>query len=193
MARTALARRGVAVLAGVASASLFACIIAEPVSDLPELPAFRPVIVRSSTVPQPSAVLGVFPDKFVVPVELVDPGVTLSWRLYIDYNPITGEGLDSFADDLPAVSADRTRVLEVQTRPPADLSRCHVIEFIVAQQFQVKGLGGGKNAHTPIDPPGGDAVTWIYSPGGDLHGCPVADAGVPDARLPDASDAEGGS
>jgi hypothetical protein len=193
MRSPALARRGAALLAFVASASLFACIIAEPVSDLPVLPSFRPVIVRSSTVPQPSAVLGVFPDKFVVPVELVDPGVTLSWRLYVDYNPITGEGLVSFEDGLRATSADRTRVLEVQTGPRPDPSRCHVVEFIVAQQFQVPGGLGGKNARTPVDPPGGDAVTWIYSPGGDLRGCPVADAGVPDARLPDAGDAEGGS
>ena len=160
-----------------------ACIIAEPVSDLPRLPSFRPIIVRSSVVPPPSAVLGNFPEKFVIPVELVDPSVPIAWRLYIDYNPITGEGLREFKDP-PAdggvnpATLQRVRLLEISTLPPSDLSRCHVVEFLVAQSFLGNAELEGKAAHSPREPPGGDGVTWFYSPTGDLRGCPVADAGV---------------
>jgi hypothetical protein len=174
----------------VAAMGLGACIIAEPVSDLPTVPTFRPVIVRSSLVPPPSAVVGSFPEKFVVPVELVDPNVSFAWRLYVDYNPITGEGLDSLDTSAPSATPERIRVLEVQTRPPADLTRCHVIEFLVALAFDTNL--GGKGSHTPKEP-GGDSVTWFYSPNGDFRGCPVADSGVAEGRDAGATDGEGGS
>lgn len=192
-ARLERALRGVTVSAGAIAVLAFsACIIAEPVSEITQLPSFRPIIVRSSAVPVSNAILGAFPAKFVVPVELVDPSVTFGWRLYIDYNPVTGEGLDSYADSLPGAGDAGIRVLEIQTTTPADLTRCHVVEVLVAQEFQDRGEFRGKNAHTPVDPPGGDSITWIYSPSGDLTGCPVPDAGVAVPR--DAGlDAEGGS
>lgn len=184
--------RGIAVgTGGVMLLALHACIIAEPVTDLPTLPPFRPIIVRSSVVPPPSAVVGTFPDKFVIPVELVDPGVSFEWRIYIDYNPITGEGLELFGTSGPSGVPQRVRVLEVQTtslKEKQDASRCHVVEFLVAQRFV--GKFAGKAAHTPEEPPGGDAITWFYNPTGDLGGCPVADAGVVDAGA-GARDADG--
>ncbi len=173
-----------------ATCALAACIIAEPPSELPALPEFRPTIVRDSVVPTANAIVGVFPEKFVVPVELVDPSVSFSWRAYVDYNPITGEGLSDFGTIAPGGSPARVRVLEVPLRPPLDLQRCHVIEFLVAQRFFGEGETAGVGAHTPRDP-GGDSVTWYFSPGGDLRGCPVVDAGLPPPA--DASrDADGG-
>jgi len=180
---------GAAVLAVIA---LSACIIAEPVSEIQALPQFRPVIVRSSVVPSPSAVLASFPTKLVIPVELVDPRLKFEWRFYVDYNPQTGTGPVSFGESTAVGADQRLRLLEVQTGSAAiDPTRCHVLEFVVAQQFEGKGDLGGRNAHTPIDPPGGDSVTWLLSPDGDLRGCPVPDAGL---TPPDAGrDAEGGS
>ena len=44
---------------------------------------------------------------------------------------------------------------------------------------------GANVAHSPVDP-GGDSVTWFYSPTGDLAGCPVLDAGSDASRSDDA-------
>ncbi len=163
-----------ALVAAVAASS---CVIAESPSDLPVLPDFRPTILHGSTVPSSSAVLGAFPDKFVVPVELVDPTVPFDYRSYIDYNPITGEGnvQEASGTSLPSGVRARVRILEVGMTPPADLDRCHVIEVLVALRFRDTI---GQSSHTPVEP-GGDSVTWIYSPTGDLRGCPVLDAGLP--------------
>lgn len=171
-----LLRRGFACAACAAVVALFAaCIIAEPPSDLPELPRFRPTILRGSVVPSTSGVLGAFPDRFIVPVELVDPNVTLSYRVYIDYNPITGDGLDFPGTIGAGGTPSRVRVIDFKATAPPDLTRCHVIEFVVAESFFAELEG--KGAHAPREP-GGDSVTWFYSPGGDLSGCPVVDAGV---------------
>jgi hypothetical protein len=64
------------------------------------------------------------------------------------------------------------------------LDRCHVVEIVVA--LRLNSVKDPKNAHTPDDP-GGDSVTWFFSPSGDFAGCPVLDAGItplpPDAAL----------
>ena len=70
--------------------------------------------------------------------------------------------------------------------PPVDPNACHTLEILVALGFT--------EDHTPASP-GGDSITWFYSPTGSLADCPVYDAGpVPDASDSgdDASDGAGG-
>lgn len=157
-----------------------ACVIAEPPTDLPRLPETRPTILRGSVVPTASAVLGRWPDKFTVPVELADPRATIWYSAFVDYNPATGEGIEG-ASPTPSEfepgsgqTQGRVRTLEIPITTPS-LDRCHVVEVVVAMRF--KATTDSKNAHTP-DEPGGDSVTWFFSPSGDLAGCPVLDAGI---------------
>jgi hypothetical protein len=177
-----LCRRLVAISFAIACTA--ACVLAEPVGDLPRSGQQRPTIVRASVVPSPTAVLGTFPDKFIVPVELADPTVTFQWAAFIDFDPTTDTGLQLYADSTfeAASLSGRTRLLEIPIPAPQDLERCHVIEVVVA--LQLESTTRPREAHTPrLGGPGGDSVTWFYSPGGDLAGCPalVIDAG-PDAR-----------
>ncbi len=120
-----------------------------------------------------------FPDKFIIPVELVNPSATFQWRAYIDYDPLIGDppvdvGTSSFD---PASSDGGIRTIEVAITPPADLGSCHVVEFLVANSFL--GAIEGRPAHTP-DSIGGDSVIWFYAPGGDTRSCPTfsQDAGA---------------
>lgn len=190
--------RGPLVAAVLAAASIVAstaCLIAEPPTDPPRLPQARPTIVRGSVVPSASGVLGRFPSKFLVPVELYDSNVTFEWSAWVDFNPVTGEGLDStgVSEPQPSDPAGRVRTLEIQMREPSN-DRCHVIEVVVGLRL----LGQqGAGAHA-ADSPGGDVVTWFYNPSGDPSTCPIIDAGLgpPEAdggadgaARPDASEA----
>jgi hypothetical protein len=178
---------GFAASAVLALALSDACVIAEPPTELPRLPEQRPSILRASVTPPPSVVVGSWPEKFIVPVELSDPRSTIWYSAFVDYNPATGAGLDgeprtSRFEPTSGSTQGNVRLLEVLiSRPPAsDENRCHVVEVVVA--LRLKSTTDEKNAHTP-DEPGGDIVTWFYSPGGNLAGCPVLDAGlVPDAE-----------
>lgn len=174
-ARRGLGRLGA--LALVASTlALGACLLADPGGDLPRIPRRRPFVVQSGLVPTASAVLGTFPEKVIVPVELADPTDDVEYSAFLDYNSLTGQTLllrERSTFERSNV-ASGLRVLEVPLTPPADLDRCHTIEVVVA--LRLSGADG-KAAHTPADP-GGDSVTWFYSPTGDLAGCPSVDAGI---------------
>ncbi len=172
------------------TAMAFSCVIADPPTDLPTLPLMRPTILRGSVVPSVSAVLGRWPDKFIVPVELVDPRVTINYAAFVDFNP----ALPTVGIDGPVLSSafelgttqGRVRTLEVLITEPS-LDRCHVVEVVVANRLEpINAL----TAHTPPEE-GGDSVLWYYNPSGDLAGCPVLDAGI--AGPSDAAaEAEGG-
>lgn len=199
--RTWLSRRGArAAVVGICAlgpvVTAAGCILAEPAGDLPTLPVSRPVVVQDKVVPSTSAVLGVFPSELLIPVELSDPTLSFDYATFVDYNSVTGEGLvdiprtNSYEEGKPK---DRIRMLSINLSTPPDLDRCHVIEVVIALRLVSKS--DPKNAHTPAEPPGGDLVTWIYSPGGDLRGCPTLDAGI-EASLDgrgDADSAEGGT
>lgn len=180
-----------ACLATVASQD--GCVLASPSGDLPRLPDSRPVIVHSSLVPTTSSVLTQFPEKFVVPVELSDPTVSFFYAAFIDYNPLTGEGLIEFPRESPPLTnaggTGRIRTVDVVIPKPSDLNSCHKIEVVVA--LRLKARTDPKNAHTP-DEPGGDIATWFYNPSGDLAGCPALDAGI-DASIDAAGAGEGGA
>lgn len=174
-----LARRSLGALATVvACVATDACVVADPPTDLPRLPELRPTILRGSVVPAPSAVLGRWPSKFTVPVELANPQSRIIWAAFVDYNSATGEGLDgqpTVSSFEPSSTQGRVRTLEIPITTPS-LDRCHIVEVIVA--LRLKATTDTRNAHTP-DEPGGDSVTWFFSPTGDLAGCPVLDAGLP--------------
>ncbi|MCL2777612.1 MAG: hypothetical protein FWD73_06375 [Polyangiaceae bacterium] len=173
------------------------CVLVEPPADLPASQPTRPIILHGSVVPGTSAVLGTFPAKFIVPVEITPVTASFEWAAFIDYNPRTGEGqvgstyVSTFE---PATTEDGVRLLEVSINPisispPLDINGCHVIEVVVALQFV-----SDTDPHTPA-PPGGDVVQWFYNPGGDMRGCPVADAGIDASVVGDegSEDGEGGS
>jgi hypothetical protein len=172
---TALAR---AATVGVGLSAVFSCILAEPSGELPRLPLTRPTILHGSVVPSTTSVLGTFPTVLRIPVELSDPNLSFEWSAFIDYNPRTGEGL-AIPPGVSQVGSGfqegRVRLLEIALRPPDDVDSCHVIEVVVA--LRLVATTEGRSAHTPA-PPGGDIVTWFYSPGGDLRGCPGLDAGI---------------
>jgi hypothetical protein len=170
----------------VVALSADACVIADPPTDLPQLPETRPTILRGSVVPSASAVLGRWPDKFVVPVELHDPRVTFWYAAFIDF-PGRGDGIDgaptpSQYEPGSGSTRGRVRMLEIPISKPSS-DRCHVIEVVVA--LQLSAVTDPRNAHTPGEP-GGDIVTWFYNPTGDLSGCPILDAGI----KPEPVDAE---
>jgi hypothetical protein len=176
-----------------------ACILAEPSGELPRIPESRPTIVHASVVPSTSAVLTRFPSTFIVPVELADPNVEFVYAAFIDYNPLTGDGLVEEprhsvfeASNNSANTVGRTRTLTIAVPAPPELDRCHTIEVVVALHLasDTDLTGDPKLRHTPLAP-GGDVATWFYNPNGDLAGCPTLDAGI-DAGM-DADAAEGGA
>lgn len=162
-----------------------ACIIAEPPSDPPRLPTTRPTIVRGSVYPPASSIMGVWPGRFKVPVELSDPTVTFDYSVWIDFNAATGEGLVDFRTSSPVEDNSRIRLLDIALSAPND-DRCHVIEVLVALRFAGQF---GTGAHAPLSP-GGDVVSWTYNPRGDTTGCPLLDSGI--IVVPQDGGADGG-
>jgi hypothetical protein len=159
----------------VFAAAIAACVIAEPPSDPPRLPTTRPTIIRGSVVPPASNIIGVWPGRFIVPVELSDPTAPFQFAVWVDFNPATGEGLVDFRTStfVQSNTTGRVRTLEILREAPTD-DRCHVIEVLVALRFVGQDL---TQAHA-FSEPGGDVVSWIYNPRGDTTGCPLLDAGI---------------
>jgi len=163
------------------------CIIAEPGTDPPRATITRPHIVSTSLVPPLGAVLGQWPSKFVVPVELSDPTLPFGYVLFIDYDPSTGFAnipacnVNTF--EAATLSNGSLRVQEISAGPPPDPDRCHVIEVLVALSIECNQDANA--AHSPPEP-GGDSVTWIYSPTGTVAGCPTLDTGIDASRNDDS-------
>jgi hypothetical protein len=160
------------------------CIIAEPGTDPPTASVTRPHIVRTSVVPPAGEVLGQWPAKLVVPVELSDPTQSFYYALFIDYDsslfPAPGApvcGPSSFESG--ALTNGGLRVLEIPLGMPPDNQGCHVVEVLVA--LSMVCTDDWNVAHAPPDP-GGDSVSWIYNPTGDVNGCPTFDAGLEASR-----------
>jgi hypothetical protein len=164
-----------AVVFALAALLVDACVIADPPTELPRPSERRPTIVRTSVVPSTTSVLGRWPSKFIVPVELSDPHAKISWATFVDYNPVTLEGFDQNGESTyePGSTKGNIRTLELPISIPSS-DRCHVVEVIVALRLNTSDI---RNAHTPEEP-GGDSVSWFYSPSGDLAGCPILDGGL---------------
>ncbi|MDB5212506.1 MAG: hypothetical protein JWO86_433 [Myxococcaceae bacterium] len=156
-----------------------ACVLAQPSGELPRIPETRPTILHASTVPSETSVLTRWPldSVFVVPVELADPTVRVTYAAFIDFDLLTGDGLvdqPGHSDFAQANTTGRIRTLSVAI-PEPDPGRCHKVEIVVA--LRLVSEFDQKQSHTP-DEPGGDISTWFYNPSGDLAGCPALDAGI---------------
>jgi hypothetical protein len=135
---------------------------------------------------------------FLVPVELADPNLEFRYASFIDYNPLTGDGLvEEPRQSVYEVSNNssntvgRTRTLTILIPEPSP-DRCHTIEVVVALHLasDTDLTGDPKLRHTPLAP-GGDIATWFYNPSGGLDGCPQLDAGVDSGMDADADALEG--
>jgi hypothetical protein len=163
---------------------LASCILTSP-AELPTLPLYPPTFIRSQAVPSSERPLAVFPQRFVVPVRLLDPTARFQWRLFYDFESgRLGPGLQALGVIEPDGTNRNVRDLVITVTPPEDVTRCHFIELRVATAF------GGTEGNTP-EAPGGDSIVWTYSPGGDLRGCPTLDVGA-GAGAPEAGTNDGG-
>jgi hypothetical protein len=175
-------------IAGVAGFLLVfcgaSCVIATESPPLPSVPAIRPVIVRTLTVPRSDEVMVRLPDEFLVNVEMLAVDEPFEWKLFLDY-----ESADISPDLGPIrqgrnTGRGRLRVVRVPARPEEDLdlSRCHVFRLVVAKQFSASQ---GVSVATGAGAVAGEALTdyavWYYAPNGD-RGCQGYDGPAPTPR-----------
>ena len=164
---------------------LASCLIAESPAEFPEQPVERPTILQSRVIPTASRVLASMPvADFVVPVKLLNPRQVFYWRVFVDFDPRSqdkdraeagGESGPNNEDLQPNDALNGIRRIAFRLTP-LDQALCHTIEFIAsAQPFP----GNDPRLIHSVDPLQSDQITWFYSPGGDLAGCPVQDAPVP--------------
>jgi hypothetical protein len=154
---------------------LAACVLAEPATELPQAAHRRPTILNGSAAPPTNAVLGTMPREFVVLVELSDPFSTFSWALFVDYNPVSDPGpANNGTSSFGTENVDERSLRILRAKPGLsvpDIDHCHVIELVVAEV----DAGFPQGTHSPPDLKS-DSITWFYSPGGDMAGCPGLDA-----------------
>jgi hypothetical protein len=169
------ARRALGIVATTLVVPAVACELADPPASVPPTPLAPPEIDHELVVPPVTAILAAWPEEFDVPILVLDPSVTVEWEAFVDYDPLSGgQPYVPLGEVGPGQDVDDAgeRVLVAHIPPPADLTSCHTLEILVA-------LGFDEN-HTP-NSVGGDSVTWFYSPTGSLDGCPIFEAGAPDA------------
>lgn len=180
----------------LSSPLLASCLIAESPADFPEQPTERPTIVQSRVIPSASQVLGSWPAQggFLVPVKLLNPTQVFEWRVFVDFDA------DSLTSENRPAKGDTSRPTDNDVNPddarrgirriqflldPPDESVCHRIEFVATSESF--GAAGANN----VDPLKSDQITWIYSPNGDLSGCPVQAAPIPPYEDPALEEAAG--
>jgi hypothetical protein len=171
------ARRALGIVATTLVVPAVACVLADPPASVPATPVVAPEIDHELVVPPVTSILTAWPaeGEFDVPILVLDPSVTVEWEAFVDYDPLSGgQPYVAPGEVGPGQDVDDAgeRLLVARIPPPADLTSCHTLEILVA-------LGFAEN-HTP-NSVGGDSVTWFYSPTGSLDGCPIFEAGVPDA------------
>jgi len=172
-----------------------ACVILDAPAELPAVVARRPTIRRAEAAPPTSRILRDFPPEFVVPIEVGDRSDDFAWNVFVDYGKDSNSQFPATSGESRGANADtdagvRIVSFQLDRRDPenADFRACHVIEFLVAQQF------------SPASPRlfssvGGDSMTWFVNPTGTLVGCPEYDGGsfaLPDAGSDSSSVSEGG-
>jgi hypothetical protein len=165
------ARRAVAgaVVALAAGATAVACVLADPPADLPVSPIQAPQIIRDEVQP-PILLLDTLPNEIYAPVTVDPREADLGWRWAVDgvYLPATQSEKIASRTTVPVAFLPQTPVAE----------QCHTLEldvFYVASTLP------------------GDTVTWFYSPSRSFAGCPVYDAGTPDAGVDAAAETGSGS
>ncbi len=180
----------VRILVGLAFVALsavgVACVLADPPPIDPPPPELQPFILYGSVSPPASLKITAPPTNvpltFTVPVlASVSAGVT--FRVFVDLDPTSSATpfkLFSVTDDggatgeTPDADNESTRVFtfSIGSSTPIDFGTCHSFTFVVAGS---KGFEDNASA-LPIDPPGGDQITWFYEP---ITDCTFYDAGPP--------------
>jgi hypothetical protein len=168
VSRALLLVAAIAVVAGAVRA-LASCLIADPPAQLPAPVRHRPIIDGPSAVP-PQPLITTWPPTFNVPVEMLDPSASFSWRLYGDGQTLA-KGVSSPQDASPRL------VSFVALAPAGEAGECHTIQF--SASLFVEGTIPPDPAL--VDPSLTDSIFWSFDPGGDFGGCPLIDAGVGDA------------
>jgi hypothetical protein len=182
------ARVILASLAIAAPAVGVACVLADPPPIQQPASLDRPIILTDSVSPPLDQKITAPPTgtplTFSVPVR-VSPDQSVKYRVFVDLqqSATSFDKLISVTDDGGATgtlpdAGDSVRALGFQfpSSTPIDFGACHTFTFVVAYDFI------DNQSPNPIDPPGGDQVTWFYEP--------IADCTYYDAAPPtyDASD-----
>jgi hypothetical protein len=170
------------VIAGLTLSVLLlgACLLADPPGDPPKSDPRRPSIQHEAVDPPLFLPITDIPPgkELVVPVDS-DPQAPLTYKLFLDFDPVTG-GVPLIPDSTipPDQTLNPTRVIHIGLSSlfGLDTSQCHTLLLRVAVDFSTK------SNWTPL-PPGGDDAIWFYRPNGAQGPCPGFDAGT----FPDAS------
>lgn len=185
-------KRLLVLLVGITAPLGASCLIAESPAQVPEQVPERPTILESLVEPSARVVLASFPPSgFLVPVKLFNPQQAVEWRVFVDFDPqsqnidnkpvaqgvsrpaaqgASRPGQEDITDDDPLQGIRRIQFF-IDTPDP---TTCHTIEFVVATEFPGSDT---RNQHA-VDALQSSRVVWFYSPGGNLGGCPVQDAGI---------------
>ena len=163
----------------VGAGSVGACLLADPPADLPVAPVMPPEIVRVEVQPPITTFLDVLPGSFNVPVALDPRERFLKYTFFVDQtaeiNETTSANIDGGTLNLTIDYAADPSVF-----PAVFPNECHILELVVSYPDTANPLG--------------DSVAWFYSPTRSFDGCPVFDAGTPDAGADATADAgEGGA
>jgi hypothetical protein len=162
-------RAGWAIALGAVSALVDACVLADPPPTLP-IVAELPPAITDSVVPAEGLLLS-WPEKFVIPVSLLDPTRMVNWIALEDGVEVKGGKIAGASASDGGVST-----LLISSLPAPVGPGCHTVRIVVAYDFAT-------NSTVP-DSQGGDSAEWYYNPNGS---CAGYDAGaLNDASFPDA-------
>jgi hypothetical protein len=190
----------IGVVVSIASALAIACVLADPPPITNPPPRTRPLIIGDLVSPplykklsagDVTVASGVSSITFTIAVQ-VDPTQTIDWHMVEDYSPnapptatLNNRQLLAVTDDAGVQGqsvmdgGEAIRVItETINAAGVDFSTCHTFTFVVAYSFN-------GTLTTPVDPPGGDRVTWFYEPVSD---CTAFDAAPPMVRPDGGSD-----
>jgi hypothetical protein len=176
--------------AGAATA-LGACILADPAPTLTSFPTGPPTILAGATPSGP--LISVWPDEFVLPIEVVNPSENLQWIGLVYPGSTPPPNLQIDPDGRPVAfsigpDAGNVALLSAHLNRPPATTGCFTVQVIVAYAFNATqpvplsvGDAGGITS-------GGAVATWLFAADGNLEGCAAYDAGsLADGTFPDAS------
>jgi hypothetical protein len=172
---------------GLVGVAIGACVLADPPATLPVVAESPPAILAGVT--PPPGFLATWPDRFYIPVSVLDPAQPLKWLAYEDYNPFTSGGTALPLDKAPVTVSSEgdggVRTIVIAVLGPPTGPGCHTIEVVVASAF---------DDFVATDPPGGVVVGWTYTRSGSPGDCMPFDAGAfADGTFPDAGRGDAGA
>jgi hypothetical protein len=158
-----------------------ACFVAPP-PDLPSQPPGRPTILHDSVVPPGDQILtsGTIPANgmftFLIPIEVDDPNLEFSWRVFVDFDPYTTTVPVKAASVQPSSGGVDAGVIVVSFDLsfgdlPLSTPYCHRIDFVVASSFANKIDKGIILENVPTQGVVADSVRWLYAGPDGMMGC----------------------